>query len=109
MAGFKGLKVKAKAKSGRGGRDAAAIVEACTGAWDDLQEAMENKLSPEDRAALETHFNELIPDEDDLGTALFGTADEFTSRISYLEDDAAKKFAEELIACEIIDGSSLDE
>ena len=54
-------------------------------------------------------FNNLIEDEDDLGDALFGSADDFKSRMSYLEGDALKKFTDELMAQEIIDGSTFED
>ena len=37
---FGKLKVKAKVKSGRGSVDAAAVIDAVTNTWDDLQKAI---------------------------------------------------------------------
>merc|ERR1712173_495365 len=92
MAGFKGLKVKAKAKSGRGAKsDPTFVVDTVHGSWEELEEAL-GRLSADDKQAMKDHFNGLIADEDDLGDALFGTADEFKSRLSYLEGDALKTF-----------------
>ena len=79
------LKVKAKSKSGRGEVNASAVVDAMRESWSDLQEAI-GKLDTSAQDALRAHFNELIEGEEDLGDILFGTADEFDSRVKYLDD-----------------------
>ena len=53
--------------------------------WNDLQEALSN-LDKDAQESLRNHFNDLIEGEEDLGDILFGTADEFDSRIKYLDD-----------------------
>ena len=54
--------------------------------WDELRQMLEEK--PEDeQEAIKDHFNRLIEDEDDLGDQLFGDADDFESRIKFLDDN----------------------
>ena len=66
-----------------GSPDAAFLVERVVDAWDDLQEKVE-ALKEGDKEKIEEYFNALIEDEDDLGTALFGTAEDFDSRVKFL-------------------------
>ena len=100
--GFTKLKVSAKVKSGRGSADATAVVEAMMDAWEDLQEAI-NKLSEEEKKEIEDHFNTFIDGEDDLGSILFGSAEDFDSRVKFLDDEVQKQYTEEIKAKEIIE------
>ena len=100
--GFTKLKVSAKVKSGRGSADATAVVEAMMDAWEDLQEAI-NKLSEEEKKEIEDHFNGFIDGEDDLGSILFGSAEDFDSRVKFLDDEVQKTYTEEIKAKEIIE------
>ena len=93
--GFTKLKVQAKVKSGRGSADATAVVEAMMDAWDDLQTAI-GKLTPEQKTELENHFNEFLEGEDDLGTILFGSPEDFESRVKFLDDENQKAYTEEI-------------
>ena len=102
--GFGALKVKAKAKSGRGSVDASAVVDAMMTTWDDLQNAIGN-LSEEEQQQLKDHFNGFIDGEDDLGDILFGTAEDFDSRVKFLDDEVQKKYTDEIKAQEVIDMS----
>ena len=99
--GFSKLKVSAKVKSGRGSADATAVVEAMMESWDDLQEAI-GKLSAEEKKEIEDHFNTFIDGEDDLGTILFGSAEDFDSRVKFLDDEVQKKYTDEIKAQEVI-------
>ena len=94
--GLTKLKVNAKVKSGRGSADAAAVVEALTEVWDDVQTAL-GKLSAEESEAIKEHFNKFVDGEDDLGDALFGTAEDFDSRVKFLDDEVQKKYTDELV------------
>merc|ERR1712032_703401 len=100
--GFSKLKVSAKVKSGRGSADATAVVEAMMDAWDDLQEAI-GKLNEEEKKQLTDHFNGFIDGEDDLGDILFGSAEDFDSRVKFLDDEVQKKYTDEIKAQEVID------
>ena len=106
--GFGKLKVKAKAKSGRGSVDAAAVIDAVMNTWADLQKAI-TAMDPSDQDALKEHFNSCIDGEADLGDILFGSADEFESRLKFLDDEVQQQYTNELIAQEVIDGSELQE
>ena len=99
--GLTKLKVNAKVKSGRGSADAAAVVDAMTEVWDDIQTSLA-KLTPEESEAIKNHFNSFIEGEDDLGDCLFGTSEDFDSRVKFLEDEVQKKYTDELIAQEFI-------
>ena len=57
--GFGQLKVKAKAKSGRGSLDAAGIEEAVNDSWDLIQDAV-SSLDEAVQQQIKDHFNELI-------------------------------------------------
>ena len=103
---FGKLKVKAKTKSGRGSVDPAAIIDAVCGAWKDLQNAI-NTMNPEEQDELRSHFNQLIEDECDLGDILFGSSEDFESRLKFLDDEIQGEYTEELIKQEVIDGSEL--
>ena len=104
---FGKLKVKARCKKGRGAVDAAAVIDAVMNTWGNLQEAI-NAMGAEDQQELREHFNNLIEGEDDLGDALFGTADDFDSRLKFLDDDCQQQFTDELIAQEVIDKAELE-
>ena len=103
---FGKLKVKAKTKSGRGSVDPASIIDAVCSSWKDLQNAIKT-MSPEEQDELRSHFNNFIDDEGDLGDILFGSADDFESRLKFLDDDIQGEYTEELIKQEVIDGSEL--
>ena len=100
--GLTKLKVNAKVKSGRGSADAAAVVDALTEVWDDVQAAL-GKLGEEETDAIREHFNKFIDGEDDLGDALFGTSEDFDSRVKFLDDEVQKKYTDELIEQGVID------
>ena len=102
--GFGALKVKAKAKSGRGSVDAKAVIDCMKDAWDELQTAISN-ISEEEQQQLKDHFNGFIDGEDDLGDILFGTAEDFDSRVKFLDDEVQKKYTDEIKAQEVIDMS----
>ena len=107
--GFGALKVKAKAKSGRGSVDAAAIVEAVCDCWDDLQEAIKG-MSDEEQAELKKHFNDFGDDldADGLGDVLFGDdSSDFDTKVQFLSDDVQTKFTSELVRMEVIDEAAL--
>ncbi len=98
--GFGALKVKAKAKSGRGSLDASAICDAVKDSWDDLQAAI-NGMTDDQKEDLKKHFNEFgeNDDVDGLGDVLFGEdCSEFETKVSMLDDDVATKYTKELIA-----------
>ena len=101
---FGALRVKAKAKSGRGQIDPGAVVEAMIDEenWKALRDAIE-RLPEEEQDALRDHFNEFLDEQDDLGDILFGDNDDFDSRIKFLDDDQTKKYVDELINMEVID------
>ena len=103
---FGKLKVKAKTKSGRGSVDPAAIIDAVKHSWNDLQTAI-GTLSETEKDELRSHFNDFIEDEGDLGDILFGTADDFESRLKFLDDEVQGEYTEELIKQEVIDGAEL--
>ena len=100
--GLTKLKVNAKVKSGRGSADAAAVVDALTEVWGEVQTAL-SKLSDSERDDIKKHFNEYVENEDDLGDSLFGSAEDFDSRVKFLDDEVQKKFTDELVAQGIID------
>ena len=100
--GLTKLKVNAKVKSGRGSADAAAVVDALTEVWGEVQTAL-SKLSDGERDDIKKHFNEYVENEDDLGDSLFGSAEDFDSRVKFLDDEVQKKFTDELVAQGIID------
>ena len=103
---FGKLKVKAKAKSGRGSVDAAACIDAVKNTWGDLQAAIAT-MSENEKDQLKDHFNGLIEDECDLGDILFGSADDFESRLKFLDDEVQQEYVDELIKQEVIDGTDL--
>ena len=47
---------------------------------------------------MKDHFNNFVEGEDDLGDKLFGDWEDFDSRLKYMDDDAVKKYTDELIA-----------
>ena len=81
----KTTKIRPK-KNGRGCVDSAAVVDALVEAWDDLIAAIDS-LPQEEQDAIKLHFNGLIDGEDDLGDCLFGTAEDFDSRVKFLDDE----------------------
>ena len=87
--GLTKLKIKAKVKDGRGNQDATVVIECCIEVWDDLQEAL-GKLKEEEKKEIEDHFNAFIEGEDDLGSILFGSAEDFDSRVKFLDDEVQK-------------------
>ena len=50
---------------------------------------------------MKKHFNELVDDKE-LGEILFGSVEEFTDKLSDLDNDEQKVFFEELFKTEII-------
>ena len=94
---FGKLKIKAKCAKGRGSIDAVSVIEAMTSTWEELQAAISG-LSQDEQKELEDHFNQLVEDESDLGTILFGTADDFNSRLNFLDEDVKQEFTDELLA-----------
>ena len=83
--GFGHLKVKAKAKSGRGSTDAAAVEDAVKESWEALKDALDG-LSTEDEQEMKDHFNNLIEGDDteDLGDVLFGDLSDFEQKMCAL-------------------------
>ena len=82
--GFGTKTIKAKARAGRGSLDAQAIEEALLGAWEALQDELdEQDESVQDQ--IKAHFNNFNADAGNLGDLLFGDADEFTSAIGNLK------------------------
>ena len=104
---FGKLKVKARCKAGRGSIDAVAVIDAVVNTWGDLRNAID-ELKPEEKDQLREHFNNLIDDETDLGEILFGTADDFESRLKFLDDEIQQQYTDELIAQEVIDKAELE-
>ena len=86
---FKKLKIPAKTKSGRGSADAAAVFDCLSEVWEEMQEAL-GKLSEEEKKEIEVHFNGYIDGEDDLGSILFGSVEDFESRVKFLDDEVQK-------------------
>ena len=43
-----------------------------------------------------------------MGDILFGTADEFDSRLKFLDNEVQQEFTDELIAQEVIDKAELE-
>ena len=78
------------------------IVEQLMDAWDDLQDKLSN-LNEEDKTKIEEHFNNLIEYEDDLGTVLFGTADNFETRFLFLNDKSMDSYTKEIMSQNVID------
>ena len=103
MAGkFAQLKVAAKTKAGRGSADAQAVIEALKDSWDDLAEAIKN-MSGTDQESLKDHFNKFDSENDDLGDILFGSYDDFESRMTMLDTEAQNAYTNELKSQEVID------
>ena len=84
--GFDKLKVKERSKKDRAGVDSSDVIDAVLNTWGKFQERI-NAMGAEDKQELREHFNNFIEDEDDLGDALFGTADDFDTRMKFLNDD----------------------
>ena len=104
---FGKLKVKARCKKGRGCVDSTAVIDAMLNCWDDLQQAI-GALAAEEQEELKDHFNSFIDGEDDLGDVLFGGADDFDSRLKFLDDEVRQEYTNELIAQEVIDKEALE-
>ena len=95
--GFGQLKVKAKAKSGRGCMDAQLIEEALIGSWADLQEALQNNPDVKDQVV--EHFNNFNEDYDNLGDVLFGDdPDAFKSALDQLTSTEKMAYFDEIFA-----------
>ena len=99
--GFGSLKVKAKAKNGRGSMDAQLIEDALVDSWETLQDALEEQDEGVDEQ-IKDHFNSFM-DGKELGTALFGDADDFKAEVATLSAADKMKFFDELFAQDIID------
>ena len=106
--GFGHLKVKAKAKSGRGSTDAAAVEDAVKESWDALKDALDG-LSAEDEQEMKDHFNNLIEGDDteDLGDVLFGDLSDFEQKMCALNAEQKTTYFNELISSGVLDEESL--
>ena len=83
--GFGRIKIKTRVRTGRGSADADAIIEAVIGNWSNMQQAIDT-LTQEEKDEMRKHFNESKIDSDgDLGDILFGSADDFDSRVKFLD------------------------
>ena len=86
---FKSMKVKPKAKPGRGALDAGVIFDVLKESWDELQDALE-EIGEEEQQAVKDYFNQLVDGENDLGESLFGDDyKDFEARINLLDDHKA--------------------
>ena len=103
--GFGKLKVKAKAKNGRGSLDAQLIEEALSDSWDTLQEALQEQDDGIEQQIKE-HFNNI---GDELGDILYGDVDDFKNAVSNLSATDKMAYFEELFAQDIIDKQSIEE
>ena len=106
--GFGQLKVKAKAKSGRGCMDNQLIEDAITDSWTTLTEALE-EAEDDDKAQIKEHFNGFSDGNGNLGDILFGDADGFKSAVADLNDADKAAYFEELFNKEIIDKQSIED
>ena len=104
---FGKLKVKARCINGRGSVDASAVIDAVKNSWSDLQDAIAG-LDEAEQVELRNHFNDCIEGETDLGDILFGSADDFESRLKFLDDEVCEEYTEELMAQEVIDKAELE-
>ena len=82
--------------------DAEFIIGRLVDAWDDLQEKV-MALNDGDKEKIEEYFNQLIEDENDLGTVLFGTAEDFDSRFRFLSSENKELYTRELVFQKVID------
>ena len=97
---FRALKVKLSGNATRGCEDIEAIVDSVKDAWGDLNSEL-HSLPAEEQDNMKKHFNELVDDKE-LGEVLFGSVEEFTDKLSDLDNDEQKMFFEELFKTEII-------
>ena len=105
--GFGTKKIKAKARAGRGSLDAQAIEEALIGAWEALQDELdEQEEAVQDQ--IKAHFNNFNACGN-LGDLLFGDASDFTSAVGNLKADEKSAYFEELFAQEIFDKQSIQD
>ena len=106
--GFGTLKIKAKAKSGRGSVDAAAIEEAVIEMWDEIVEAT-NNLAEDEQTDMKKHFNEFLAndDVDNLGDLLFGEVEDFKQAVATLSTEDKTKFFNEILKQGVLDEDSL--
>merc|ERR1711971_515810 len=97
--GFGTRIIKAKARAGRGSLDARAIEEALTGAWEALQDELDeqNEAIQDQIKAHINNFNKC----GNLGDPLFGDASDFTSALGNLKADEKSAYFEELFTQEI--------
>ena len=78
------------------------MIEALKDSWDDLSEAIKN-MSPADQESLRDHFNKFDDDNDDLGDVLFGSYEDFESRMTMLDTETQNSYTNELKTQEVID------
>ena len=97
---FRAIKVKLTGKASRGCEDIEAIVDSVKDAWGDLNSEL-HSLPADEQENMKKHFNELVDDKE-LGEILFGSVEEFTDKLSDLDNDEQKVFFEELFKTEII-------
>ena len=105
--GFGSLKVKAKAKNGRGSMDAQLIEDALVDSWDTLQDALEEQDAGVEEQIKE-HFNNLMEGKP-LGDLLYGDADDFKAEVATMNAGDKMKYFEELFAQDIIDRQSIED
>ena len=96
-----------RARLSRGQLDAVIIFDAIQNHWDELQEALAT-LPENEKTEFISHFNSCIEGQEDLGDILFGNKDDFRSRLSFLDDEVADDFAQELLAQEVLDKDELE-
>ena len=88
--------VKATCRPGRGTIDSAAIKDAMTNSWNELEENRE-EIEENEKNEIKAHFNAL--DEDvNLGDLLFGDCDDFSAGLASLSNEKKMAFFNELFA-----------
>ena len=101
-------KVKATCRPSRGGAlDAAAIEDAITNSWAQLQESLE-EVDDAEKKAIKAHFNSLNVDAN-LGDRLFGDCDDFVATLATVTKSCKKAFFDELFSMEVIDEQSIED
>ena len=105
---FGKLKIKAKVTLGRGAIDATVILKALQDHWSELQYAIKD-LPEDEQNEFKAHFDQVVEGEDDLGAILFGSWDEFDSRMKFLDEEATQEYTDELLAQEVLDKETLEQ
>ena len=100
--GFRAIKRKQKAKSGRGFENADAVIDTMKDDWDGLQDEL-NSLPEDEQEKMKEHFNELIDDYDTLGDILYGDVGTFNDTIANMEPVAKQTYTDEILRVELLD------